>query len=639
MIAGNNLETVTGYQNQSGVFYDPTLPGFLNTLTEILPGEGYWVKTVNVQSFSVCGAEYPSDFAVDLKAGWNLISYWPDEQSTPEVVFAPLITAGILESVTSYDQGGQFFDPTLPAFLNTLTEIKNGFGYWVKITEDFNGFFFSFGTSWNCGDLLTDPRDSRAYNTVQIGTQCWMQDNLKTGTMLSLPNYPSDNDVIEKWCLDNDENQGEAFGACYYPWNELMNYDTIEGDIGICPASWHIPSKDEFALLINYLGGEDNAGAAMKFGGSSGFNATMLGMVDQRPGFFGLYFSSFYWMSSQQNTSNAYYLTIVSGPGAYTVAISKNFGYLVRCLKDESASAVLPTVTTSSVSNITQNTATCGGVVIADGGAGITVRGVCWNTTGNPTLNDSFTTDGVGTGQFTSLLTDLNTGTTYYVKAYATNSVGTAYGEELNFTTLGEFTCDSPFTDSRDNQTYNTIQIGTQCWMAENLNIGTRIDGAIDQSNNGTIEKYCYNNDEANCEVYGGLYQWDEMMQYTTVEGVQGICPPGWHLPADAEWTTLTDYLGGLYAAGGAMKETGTTHWASPNTGATNSSGFTALPGGIRSNGNFYYGLSRYGYWRSSTEYSTSDALGRVMDYGNAYVGRFYNSKLPGHSVRCLKDN
>ena len=142
-------------------------------------------------------------------------------------------------------------------------------------------------------------------------------------------------------------------------------------------------------------------------------------------------------------------------------------------------------------------------------------------------------------------------------------------------------------------QTYSSVEIDDQCWMAENLNIGTRIDGDTDQTNNSTIEKYCYDDDTDNCDTYGGLYQWDEMMQYVTTEGTQGICPAGWHLPTDAEWTTLTNFLGGESVAGGKMKEEGLDHWQTPNTGATNSSGFTGLPGGFRGPEWFVLAISR----------------------------------------------
>ena len=99
-------------------------------------------------------------------------------------------------------------------------------------------------------------------------------------------------------------------------------------------------------------------------------------------------------------------------------------------------------------------------------------------------------------------------------------------------------------TDDEGNP-YNTVVIGDQCWMLENLNTGDRIDGANNQTDNNNIEKYCYADLESNCDIYGGLYQWDEMMNYTTQEGTQGICPYGWHIPTRAEWTALTDSLGG----------------------------------------------------------------------------------------------
>ena len=184
--------------------------------------------------------------------------------------------------------------------------------------------------------------------------------------------------------------------------------------------------------------------------------------------------------------------------------------------------------------------------------------------------------------------------------------------------------------------------------MAQNLNIGTRIAGATEQTNNTTIEKYCYSNSEANCDVYGGLYQWNEMMNYSTTPGVQGICPTGWHLPIDAEWCTITTYLDATVNcsttgwsgtnAGGKMKETGTSHWTSPNTGATNSSGFTALPGGDREINGSFSALDAGGTFWSSTNYSAADSWYRFLYYVNANVNRDHWSKCMGFSVRCVKD-
>ncbi len=220
--------------------------------------------------------------------------------------------------------------------------------------------------------------------------------------------------------------------------------------------------------------------------------------------------------------------------------------------------------------------------------------------------------------------------------------------DEVNVS-FNPWQCGLPFTDTRDGQSYETVQIDEQCWMAENLNIGTMINGSSNQIDNSTIEKYCYANSDANCDTYGGLYQWNEMMQYVTTEGVQGICMEGWHLPTDAGWCdleqevdpTITCSSSGWRGVdgGGKLKESGTTHWNSPNTGATNSSGFTALPGGYRGTDGSFGNQGYYGYWWSSSEGDASDAWYRYLrcDYARVYRGNY--SKSYGFAVRCLKDN
>jgi len=216
-----------------------------------------------------------------------------------------------------------------------------------------------------------------------------------------------------------------------------------------------------------------------------------------------------------------------------------------------------------------------------------------------------------------------------------------------------QWQCGQPFTDTRDGQIYATVQIGTQCWMAENLNIGNMLPGGSQQSNNGVVEKYCYNNDESNCNVYGGLYQWNEMMQYTTSSGVSGICPPEgeWRLPTDADWCLLTTFLDpsvncsgtGFIGtnAGGKIKSTGTIEagtglWSGPNTGATNSSSFTALPG-ARYAGSFSF-LGTYGYFWSSSQKDASNMWFYSASASSAEINR--NAANFGHaySVRCIKN-
>jgi uncharacterized protein (TIGR02145 family) len=213
--------------------------------------------------------------------------------------------------------------------------------------------------------------------------------------------------------------------------------------------------------------------------------------------------------------------------------------------------------------------------------------------------------------------------------------------------------CGSPFTDTRNGKFYHTIQIGTQCWFKENLNIGTLINGSMLQSDNSVIEKHCYNNLEENCDIYGGLYQWNEMMNYsnasnTNPSGIQGICPSGWHIPADAEWCQLETFLDptincsrngyGGTDAGGKMKETGSSHWLIPNIGATNSSGFTALPGGLHNPPSFINSQTHGIFW-STTLDGPDMAFNRALFYDLATFSRGeMNSQVISTSVRCLKD-
>ncbi|MEI6750760.1 MAG: FISUMP domain-containing protein [Bacteroidota bacterium] len=203
---------------------------------------------------------------------------------------------------------------------------------------------------------------------------------------------------------------------------------------------------------------------------------------------------------------------------------------------------------------------------------------------------------------------------------------------------ISPIVCGQPYTDPRDSKVYASVQIGAQCWMKENLNVGTKIAGTVTQTNNNVLEKYCYDNLDANCGIYGGLYQWDEAMQYSSTPGGQGICPTGWHLPTDEEWTTLISYLGGIDVAGGKLKETGSAHWNDPNAGADNSSGFTALPGGARGTGGSFADLSDYGGWWSSSWSDASNAWHRGMISSLAGVLRYNYNKPIGFSARCLKD-
>jgi hypothetical protein len=178
------------------------------------------------------------------------------------------------------------------------------------------------------------------------------------------------------------------------------------------------------------------------------------------------------------------------------------------------------TLSTTAATNISFYTATSGGNITGDGGSAVTIRGVCWNTSPNPTTANSKTLNGSGTGIYNSSMTGLAMNMVYFVRAYATNAIGTWYGNEINIHTKD---C-SILTDPRDGQTYAALMIGSQCWMAENLNYGTKIPGVNEQTNNGIVEKYCYDNLDANCDVYGGMYQWEKPFNTSTGRATR---PPG----------------------------------------------------------------------------------------------------------------
>lgn len=209
------------------------------------------------------------------------------------------------------------------------------------------------------------------------------------------------------------------------------------------------------------------------------------------------------------------------------------------------------------------------------------------------------------------------------------------------------------FTDSRDGNEYNWVKIGDQVWMAENLAYLPSVNPVASGSEDAAGSYYyVYGYDGANVAdakatanytSYGALYNWTAAMagessSTSNPSGIQGVCPSGWHLPSDAEWTELTDYLGGTSVAGGKLKETGTTHWAIPNTGATNETGFTALPGGLRSNGGTFNSIRLSGYWWSATEDDATNAWYRGMSYYSSPVSRVNFGKEVGFSVRCVRD-
>jgi uncharacterized protein (TIGR02145 family) len=310
-------------------------------------------------------------------------------------------------------------------------------------------------------------------------------------------------------------------------------------------------------------------------------------------------------------------------------------------------SLCLPTITTNTPTSIGIDSVVVGGDILNDGGSSIVLRGICYSSTPNSNMGNPRTEEGSGIGSFTTTLRNLSPSTTYYARSYAKNSQGVVvYGNEVIFTTgsvAPSFACGTSSVSDVDGNNYNTVQIGNQCWTQSNLKVskyrnGDSIPTGLSNTawQNTTAGAYAiYDNNPVNDGLYGKLYN------HYAVMDTRGLCPTGWHVPTDGEWTTLETFLGGTSVAGGALKSTATQPtpggWLSPNTGATNSSGFSAGPGGLRIDGGAFYGVGYVGYWWSSS-LSGANAWYRLLNYGYGNILRDNDYRPYGFSVRCLRD-
>lgn len=303
------------------------------------------------------------------------------------------------------------------------------------------------------------------------------------------------------------------------------------------------------------------------------------------------------------------------------------------CKKDKGD---LSSVETYSPRYIASKAATIGCYVSSDGGSAIVACGLYISISASPETSGIALQMGNDTGLFMGQVTGLNPATQYYIKAYAKNSVGESLGEELSFTT--------PATVADyDNNVYETVKIGNQTWMAKNLKTSHYLNGdPLNSTTPATLDisaevapayHWAYDGNEANVSVYGKLYTW------YSITDPRKVCPTGWHIPSDAEWTILETALGGYAIAGKKLKEYGNSHWLSPyNIDATNESCFTLLPGGYRSITGAFFLLQNSSYLWTSTAGDADNSWSRLLEAGNASVGRTGLNKSSGASVRCIKD-
>lgn len=306
---------------------------------------------------------------------------------------------------------------------------------------------------------------------------------------------------------------------------------------------------------------------------------------------------------------------------------------------------IMPLLETSGIKYITPRSAFSGGKVTVNGSPVILKKGLCWDDEPIPDTSDSHWTHysvTPYTEEYTHFLTDLKPQTTYYVRAYGLSKAGISFGNELSFTTPADMSGISGTVTDIEGNMYNTISIGTQVWMAENLkttkyNDGTEIPLIVDATAWGQTNAaaYCwYDNDKAAYkDIYGALYKW-----YTGMTGK--LCPVGWHVASDDDWIILESFLGGADVAGIKLKEAGFAHWKQASYGhqATNESRFTALPSGLRTKGGSFHGIGEESFfWCSISGCGFPAGRYRSMAFDGdfSFPGCY---SLMGGSVRCIRD-
>ena len=348
---------------------------------------------------------------------------------------------------------------------------------------------------------------------------------------------------------------------------------------------------------------------------------------------------------------------LISGTTYYVNAFATNAVGTVYSTDVTFTTPANPVVTTNSVHNITNSSAIGGGTVVYDGGIQITDRGVCWSTQPDPTLDDYSFSAGIGTGDFTCVLSDLENNTIYYVRAYAINNLGTVYGESVSFSTNDStFTCGVSNIYDYDGNFYHTVAIGTQCWMKENMRSTHFPDGTLiplSATALATDAARCYPNGNANnVGEFGYLYSWSAAVHGNPPIDGQGICPDGWHVPNNEEWQTLFGYVGSisLYACGGhsnyyAKALAADYRWqnssGSCNVGNViannNATDFTILPAG-ENDGSYLDFLSMASFHSSSQNYASNCRIFYFYNYDPYSFSPYTTMINQMVSVRCLRD-
>lgn len=524
-----------------------------------------------------------------------------------------------------------------------------------------NTIVFNLNKSYG---LVTDI-EGNEYKTIMINSREFMAQNLRTkkysngdyiGTTTP-PNLDISTLISPKfqWAYNGDESYAPDYGRLYTP-------AAVTDSRGLCPKGWRVPTTGEWIECIyNYLGENFTGGDlwnCLKEVGTTHWRTTS-GQVTNETGFtvlpagyrYSTYFEAmgYYfelWLLSLSNGSLK--ATVTGSIGSYP---ADGYGFSIRCIKGEPLN--LTGLTTREVGNITPSYFESGGEY-SQSFNDVTEFGVCWDKTINPTIANNVITSLRGMayrsidGSFTAALRYdysnpnemVTPGSKYYVRAFAKTSGGTTYGNNVTFTAHNgqkQFNPSLTYGTVKDidNNEYKTIPIGSQIWMAENLQTTKYSNGdLIGTTTNLTdplvytdVNKYqwTYFNSPLYASIYGRVYTWD------AASDARGICPTGWHLPSVADWEQLYSHLG--QNAYYKLSESSNNIWILNNAG-NNSSGFTAIPNGLRAPEGYFYLLDRVYWWSSN---STSPSVATYYNISPwSRSGEF--SKSYAIAVRCVKD-
>ncbi len=570
-------------------------------------------------------------------------------------------------------------------------------------------------TAFTCGTSKMVDADGNEYETVQIGTQCWTKTNLRSTKAADGSAIPAGGSTIsstEPYYYDYSSHSLPLATRGY-----LYNWPAANQ---VCPSGWHLPSDAEWTTLTYYVSSQSEfqcdgnssyiaralastegwkpssslcvVGNDPSTNNDLGFGAVPAGGWDD--GFYYAGEDAYFWSSSEYGTdfawSRSLYFDAADVTGGYGYRYD---GFSVRCLRDETGGGTAltePTVTTSDATDVTETSATLNGSVSNPDGVTITAQGFEWKATTGGTYAQV-----TATGSTMSYaLTGLTAGTSYTYRAFVTTAEGTSYGETVSFTTIAAgggavegdaIPCPStPTVTDHEGNVYATVQIGSQCWMRDNLrtttspSTGTYLipDANAGRTYTGKQARW-YNNDSVTYAPmnYGLLYNWNAAVDtFNTAYGEtsvntsssnavsvtfsghrRGICPAGWHLPSDAEWTQLTNYVGSQseYTCSGnsnyiAKALASTEGWNSysgecypgdQSVTANNATGFSAVPAGYCLGSSFNKAGNNANFWSAAQDASYPDyAYDRSLNYDGANVNGYGYYKGNGRSVRCLRD-